>query len=252
MILMMALIELDIMNDHHEKILEEDYQKLLKMLGSFIRDERRGQGYKDADDFATIIDTDGASVRKYENGRTGITLKTFHKIYRNLGKNSEDIFTSLVTHTQNELNPKKFKLPYDLELQVKTQVKETFPSISDSKLNTERINKLYLMLIFCLKEPLKRSKIKERFDLKEYTDTFNDALDVAKDTKWIRLTNPDSKNAPNQSYQTTEAGIEVLKLRGKEENDLDALVKIASLVSRIAELESENEKLREENERLKE
>lgn len=204
---------LNVMNKPNEKELEADYQNLLEAIGIFMRSERTNLGYKDADDFATMVDTDGASIRKYENGKTGITLKTFHKIYRRLGKTNEEIFTSLIikSNQPHEIEETaSFKLSREQEHQVRHQVESALSNLSEQP-TSDQLDKIYKLLIICI-QYRKKSEIVTKLELSSKTRSLEKALSITLEAGWINMRYPEQPTRRDQMYITTEKGRKILKV----------------------------------------
>lgn len=194
---------------------------MLYLIGRFIRSERLSLGYTSAEKFGNKVDISPTQMNGYENGSTPMTLKTFHKIFRGLNKTKEEIFSALITGTKPEPNAKDFKLPLNQEQYVRQQLKEVLGEARSTELTSGGITRLYLMLTYCHNKQLKKSELKAKFGHKgtAYSRSFNLPLKAATDAKWISLTNPKGKRDSNQQYFTTEAGIEILRLKGIDAGD---------------------------------
>ncbi len=199
------------MQDKYKKALEEDYKALLKILGNFIKTEREKLGYR-TEKFSFKVDIEQSSLSKYESGASGMTLKTFHKIFRGLNKTKEEIFSSLITGTTPEPAAADFVLSPAQEEQVKGQVKKALGKAASPALSPADTNRLYLMLTYCHNARLRKSALRDKFALSKYTVNFNKLLKLALDAGWISMTNPTSPHDKDQRYFTTVKGVSVVKL----------------------------------------
>lgn len=200
------------MEKEYNKELEKDYHELLKLIGNFIKRERESLGYTSAEKFGNKIDILKSQMNDYENGTSGMTIKTFHRIFRGLNKNHGDIFQDIITKQEAEQSFEDFSLSNSQKLQVKTQVEIATNQETADQLSPHDINRLYLMLSYCHNKRLKKSEITSKFNLLYATKNFNKLLEIAKNANWINMTYPSNKNHKEQTYFTTETGKRVLNL----------------------------------------
>lgn len=204
------------MSSHDDERREEDFLRLLEMIGSFVKRERKALGFKSAEKFGNELDLIKSQIHSYEAGTGRMTLETFHKIYRGLGKTTEEIFKAIITGIKAESNVKEFRLTPAQEQEVRQHLTAVLGEKQNADLTPDNITRLYLMLLYCHNKKLKKSELKEQFGLKGkgYPNNFNKALKTATDANWINMTNPDGKRDRNQQYYTSDEGIKVLRFGG--------------------------------------
>lgn len=184
-------------NENRESAIE--FKKLLSSLGYFIRRTREGQGFK-LEEFAFSIDLDASILSKYENGKSPMTLKTFHRIIRGLGKSPEEIFTSLVLQGEpTEILPPN-TLPATKAHQLRLQVKSKLGAKIADALSIEELYRLHEVVRLTSRREVRKSEIRDAVGLKTYTRAFNRLMELALRAGLIRLKYPESLHHKNQRY----------------------------------------------------
>lgn len=208
------------MESRYEKSLEKDIKKLQKKLGELLKQEREKSIHGEIKSYTALVDIDKSTIYAGERGESNFTVSRLYTLLRGNGQTHEEIiqaFTFLITglHKYSE-----FSLPSETEQQLRLQVETKLGTKVAKALKSDHINRIYLMLAYCDDKKIRKTDLKKFFDLDSYTKHFNHCLKIADDMDWINMTYPEKPNAKNQSYYTTEAGKEVLRLKQDgEENE---------------------------------
>src|SRR5690606_7809263 len=198
-ILVRCLVLIYSMLNEDKKESAREFRKLLWLIGSFIRREREKAGYT-LEHLAFSVDMDASILSKYENGKRAMTLKTFYKIIRGLGKTPEEVFTALVLKGAPAENLPPNTLPPVKEQQLRLQVNSKLGAGVADALSSEEVYRLNEMIRLASRREVRKSEIRDAVGLKTYTRAFNRLLDLARQAGLIRLKYPESLHHKNQRY----------------------------------------------------
>ncbi|WP_164126592.1 helix-turn-helix domain-containing protein [Sphingobacterium luzhongxinii] len=207
------------MESEYEKNLADSFKKFIKALGDILRLRRTSLGFKTIEPFANLVDINISTIGKYERGDENITIKRLYTLLRACGKSHEDIVKMFETFMSNSTSMPNTPLSDESEQQLRLQVEAGLGTEVAKVLKSDHINRIYLMLAYCDDKKTRKTDLKKFFNLDSYTKHFNLCLKIADDMGWINMTYPEKPNAKNQSYYTTEAGKEILRLKQEEDSE---------------------------------
>lgn len=188
------------MNSEYEKQLQSEYDKLVKKIGAFIRNERKALGFSSAESFGNHIDVDGATIRDYETGRTRMTLQRFYTIIRGLGKTPEEVSAALVLQGAPAEKLPPNVLPPAKEQQLRLQVKSKLGAKVADALSSEELYRINEMVRLASRREVRKSELRDHFGLTTYTRAFNRLMDIALRAGLLRLKYPESLHHKGQRY----------------------------------------------------
>ncbi len=204
---------MDIANEKSPRIdPDEDYLFFRKLLGNYLKSERKKAGFNSATSFAIVIDMAESQYRKYERGETDIKLSSLLKIFKGLNKKIEDIFALNILGADvgnNDASEARLSL---IETQVRTQVTKLNGSVLEKKLTPEEIERIFQILLFCF-SPKKRRDILTHIKLANKTANFLMIFKLLLKNNWLAMQYPDKTNTPSQRYYTTEAGKAIIQIK---------------------------------------
>lgn len=188
---------------------QNDFKSLQLNLGLFFQKSRENIGIKSIEDFANTYGYTTSQYRAYESGKANPTLLTIFRLLKILGLNENDLFnfTNNQDRKSNDTiaaNARKNKIE-----QLREQVAKIKGGEFAQEINDVSMLRIFQTLVFC---GVSRSKaeILENFELKNTTNNFKRSVGMALELSWIKMTNPESRNSPEQSYVITEEGKRVV------------------------------------------
>ncbi len=211
------------------KDLNTDDEAFYRLLGSIIKYFRIKAGFSTPEAFAHLTGRHRSQYYEYESGKN-MNILTFRDLLFELGVQvsgwlnfdylSDDSGRSRVVKEM-----KKTRV-----LQVMSQVALEEKAAANVKISPKVAQRYVDILISCL-EAKSRIEILSEFELNTSYNTFKRATNKLKEYGWLEMTQK-AKNAPNQTYVTTEKGKDVIRLGESldknDESKLSATIDIPS------------------------
>lgn len=207
------------MESRYEKSLEKDIKKLQKKLGELLKQEREKSIHGEIKSYTALVDIDKSTIYAGERGESNFTVSRLYTLLRGNGQTHEEIIQAFTFLIAGQNKYSEFSLSLETEQQLRLQVEAKLGTKVAKALKSDHINRIYLMLAYCDDKKTRKTDLKKFFNLDSYTKHFNFCLKTADDMNWINMTYPEKPNTQNQSYYTTEAGKEVLRLKPEGENE---------------------------------
>lgn len=192
----------------HLATFENDFKILQLNLGLFFKQARKNLGLT-IEDFANTYEYALSQYRDYESGKANPTLFTIFRLLKIFGLSQDDLFNfsnnqdrKLGETTATKARKRKIE-------QLREQVKKAKGREFAQAVTDVSMLRVFQTLIFC---GVSRSKgeILENFELKNTTNNFRRSVGLALELSWIKMTNPESRNSPEQRYVITEEGKRVV------------------------------------------
>lgn len=189
--------------------LENDFKSLQLNLGLFFQQARENIGIKSPEDFANTYGYTLSQYRTYEAGSANPTLFTIYRLLKIFGLDEDDLFNfrnnpdrKLGESSAAKARKKKIE-------QLREQVEILKGRAFSQAITDVSMLRIIQTLVFC-GVPRSKAEILGNFELKNTTNNFRRSVGIALELYWIKMTNPDSRNSPEQRYVITEEGKSVV------------------------------------------
>jgi len=189
----------------------DDFNYFLKVLGNYIRSERKKAGFSTASSFAIFIGLAESQYREYERGETDIQMSSLLKIFKGLNKRIEDIFALNILGLELTNIETTTTGPSLIETQVRAQVAKLSGLSLEKDLNSEDIFRMFRILLFCFNAH-RRKDILKHLKLADKTANFLKVFKLLLINNWLAMQYPDNPNTPSQKYYTTDEGKKVIQV----------------------------------------
>lgn len=184
--------------------LENDFKTLQLNLGLFFKQARMNLGLT-IEDFANTYEYALSQYRYYESGKANPTLLTIFRLLNIFGLSHNDLFNFSNNHDRKLAETAATKARKRKVEQLREQVEKAKGKEFSQAVTDVTMFRMFQTLVFC---GVSRSKaeILENFELKNTTNNFKRSVGIALELSWIKMTNPESRNSPEQRYVITEKG----------------------------------------------
>ena len=187
---------------------EKEFKLLQFNLGLFFKQARKNLGLT-IEDFANTYEYALSQYREYENGKANPTLLTIYRLLKIFGLSQNDLFNFSNNQDRKLSEAAAAKARKRKVEQLREQVEKAKGREFSQAVTDVTMFRIFQTLVFC---GVSRSKaeILENFELKNTTNNFRRSVGIALELSWIKMTNPESRNSPEQRYVITEEGKRVV------------------------------------------
>ncbi|NDP28635.1 MAG: helix-turn-helix transcriptional regulator [Flavobacterium sp.] len=177
-------------------------------LATFFTEARKRLGYKTKDEFADAKNYTRSQYSEYESGTANPTVETIFNLLFEFGLKPENLFKLPGKLNQNS-EVTQIYIPSAKIEQLREQVKLSIGLEVAIKLTDQKATRILRTLAYCTK-PKSKADILSNLGLKNTTNNFHRAIGHALEFKWLEMTNPESRQSPEQRYVITEEGKRVV------------------------------------------